>query len=593
MRVLLLQPEDSARRGPWTAESWDLAVNLGKSSAYAAASWAEQLRSPLLRADSYSEGLDDIKRVGKMLAAGRGRLIDHEGIDWWSLRSLEILREAAAILAMQRMSRDIPRSATLWATRPGWPATALGSILGLPVRAYRDSFVARSVGRTRRYARLSQYFSTAQIKEIFLDKYDSAYRWRARFAARPQPSSKAVVLIPSAYTNVSRVACAYARLLPEQPFLLVATRRSATLFEQPANVEQRRLSAYAESGAPGRELEELLEKWAVLCRELQDLPDLELLQKLGVFDSFPAAFAHGLGVRNAWRHVLEGEPVCGVLCGDDTNVNTRLPATLAARRGLPTLDFHHGAMDGYSLVKPLASDLYLAKNELERDYLLRVCGLPAAKVAIGAPPAAHLFSADSHPAGGPEPSRKTSIVFFSEPYENVGVRPEEVYRELFPALCGVARATGHGVILKLHPFESASERAEILRTVLAPEDYKRVTVESGPLSESLLSQTWAGVTIESTTVLDCALRGIPCFLCEWLAFTPFGYMQQYAKFGAGQILRRVEEIADISRRLDESKRMSGTAVAGGEQGFRWQVIEPRLLSQWLGVESPELLARRA
>lgn len=597
MRVLLLQPEDSPRRGPWTAECWDLAVDLGKSSAYAAAAWSETLRCPLLRADSFSNGLLDIKRMGDTLAIGRGRLIDEEGIDWWSLRSMEVLREAAAILALQRVAPEIPRSATLWSTRPGRPAAALAHILGLPLRSHGESFVARSVERTRHYARVARHFSAAQIKEILLDKYDSAYRWRARFAARSLPASQPVVLIPSAYTNVSRMAAAYARLLPDQPFLLVATRRSATLFDQPPNVQMRWLSSYAETGSLGGELDDLLEKWTHLRRDLQDYAELELLDRLGLFNTFRSAFANGLAVRHAWRAVLEREPVSGVLCGDDTNVNSRLPVSLAARRGVPTLDFHHGAMDGYYLVKQLPCDLYLAKNELERDYLLRVCGLPADKIALGAPLASHLFSPQARPASEAMRARKTSIVFFSEPYENIEMRTDEVYRELFPMLCALARKAGLGVVLKLHPFESAAERSEILRSVLPAQDFKLVTIVSGPLSDDLLGQTWAGVTVESTTVLDCALNGIPCFLCEWLAFTPFGYLDQYAKFGAGQVLHSAEEIADIPRRLEGSKIATGNRSAGdgasNNAGFRWQTIDPQLLSRWLGVEAPELGMRRA
>jgi hypothetical protein len=591
MRILLLQPEDSPRHGPWTTESWDLAVDLGRSSPSTAAAWSELLRCPLLRAEAFSEGIADIKRAGKILAFGEGRLLDSEGIDWWSLRSIEILREAAVILSFQRLVEEIPRAAELWSTRPGTPAVAFARILGLPLRAYGESFVARGMARARHYARLPRHFSAAQLQEICLDKYDPAYRWRARFADRVQPASQPVVLIPSAYTNVSRVASAYARLLPDQPFLLVSTRRSATLFDLPPNVQIRPLGAYAETSSPGPERDEILEKWRKLSAGLRSDSDLKLLQQLGMFDGFPAAFAQGLAVRNAWRSVLEREPVCAVLCGDDTNVNTRLPVSLAARRGLPTLDFHHGAMDGYYLVKQLPCDLYLAKTELERDYLLRVCGIAPDKVVVGAPLPARNVSSSSRNATKDEPSRRTSLVFFSEPYENIGMRTEEVYRELLPALCRLARETGRGVVLKLHPFESASARSEIVRSVLTPADRKMLTVVSGPLSDDLLSRTWAAITVESTTVLDCAVRGIPCFLCEWLAFLPFGYLHQYARFGAGQLLRRVEDVAEIPRNLALQSVDHEKAVEAQE--FRWQGVDPRLLSHCLGVESATAEARPA
>jgi hypothetical protein len=118
-----------------------------------------------------------------------------------------------------------------------------------------------------------------------------------------------------------------------------------------------------------------------------------------------------------------------------------------------------------------------------------------------------------------------------------------------------------------------------------------LTVVSGPLSDDLLSRTWAAITVESTTVLDCAVRGIPCFLCEWLAFLPFGYLHQYARFGAGQLLRRVEDVAEIPRNLALQSVDHEKAVEAQE--FRWQGVDPRLLSHCLGVESATAEARPA
>jgi hypothetical protein len=181
-----------------------------------------------------------------------------------------------------------------------------------------------------------------------------------------------------------------------------------------------------------------------------------------------------------------------------------------------------------------------------------------------------------------ELSRKNSVVFFSEPYENIGMRTEEVHKEILPALCGLARANGRGVVLKLHPFESVSERSGILQSILAPEDRGRITVESGPLSDSLLSHTWVGVTVESTTVLDCALRRIPCFLCGWLASSLFGYLQQYTKFRVGQVLSSVEDVATIA----------GSGSSARAPGLLWRVVDPELLSTWLGGESSEPIVVR-
>lgn len=597
MRALLLQPEDSGRRGPWTRESWDLAIDLGRSSANTVQEWSERLRCPVVCAASFGRDIDDVRSAGEILAAADGRLLDDDGIDWWNLRSLEILREAAFVLSLPRLAREVPASATLWSTRPGWPAAAFAQVLGLPLQSYGASVFSLSRARIARRARAARHFSAGQIREIVLDKYDASYRWRGRFASEAEPQGKPVVLIPSAYTNVSRVASAFARLLPEQQFLLVGTRRSASLFDAPANVTLRKLSAYAETTAPKNELADILQRWSSLKGGLEQNPELALLQRLGMFDHFSESIAQGLAVRNAWRTVLDREPVCGVLCGDDSNVNTRLPMLLAWRRGVPTVDFHHGAMDGFYLAKRLSCDLYLAKSELERDYLLNICRLPVDRVMGGAPVAsavtANLPRAILPRRGGNISTGRTAIVFFSEPYENVSMRTEEIYREVLAPLCAVARESGREVVLKLHPFESASQRSQVVRSVLSAIDYKCVTIISGPLTEKLLARTWAGVTVESTSVLDCASRGIPCFVCGWLSASPFGYMRQYAKFGAGQMLHRVEDIGDIPHRVSGCCSSDGNEAAMSNVGLLWQPVNPSLLAQWLGVESPEPVARPA
>jgi hypothetical protein len=291
-------------------------------------------------------------------------------------------------------------------------------------------------------------------------------------------------------------------------------------------------------------------------------------------DSISHWIRNGLSVRNAWRAVLEREPICGVLCGDDSNPYTLLPVLLAARRGIPTADFHHGAFDGRYLLKNLPCDVYLAKSEMERDYLVRVCDLPGERVAIAAP------SSESAQAAreGSQP-RKTSAVFFSEPYEGVGMRAEEVYREVLPALCTLARQNGHGVILKLHPFESARQRRRMIRGILSPEDREFLKVVDGPLTDALMSQAWFGITVESTTVIDCMQHGIQCFLCGWLTLWPFEYVQQYARFGVGEVLKSTEQFAEIPQRLAEFENRAAEKPA--------PAVDPVQLQRWLAVKSRE------
>ena len=108
-----------------------------------------------------------------------------------------------------------------------------------------------------------------------------------------------------------------------------------------------------------------------------------------------------------------------------------------------------------------------------------------------------------------------------------GMRADEVYRELLPSLCRVARQSGRGVIIKLHPFESLSQRVAMVRDILTPEDRNLVNVVDGPLTSALLAQAWFGITVESTTVIDCLRNGICCFLCGWMSLSPYEYPQQY------------------------------------------------------------------
>lgn len=549
-------------------------VDLGRSSPASAAAWGELTHTPLLRADSFRRGVEDLKQVRKLFSLGLGRLIDKEGIDWWDLTSLVIMPETEMVLVFQRMISEIDPAAEIWATQPGWPASVVSVLLKCPIQSFSQKPSERLNTRVMRYAHLFQRFSAQQIKEILIDKYDSGYEWRSRFASRTRPLSEPSILLPTAYGNVSRMAAAYARLLPEQSFLLVATRQSGRLSNLPPNIRTRDLAGYFDNHSHTREDAVILEEWAKLKANLCAIPEFAVLSNAGVFNRFPRWFQDGLRARDAWRQVIRREPVCGVLCGDDSNFYTRLPVLLAARRGIPTVDFHHGALDGRYLLKDLPCDAYLAKNEMECDYLLRICGLPPGRVIVGAPA---FPEADLPPNGDHLPS--TCLVFFSEPYESFGMRAEELYREVLPPLCRIARESGRDVVLKLHPFESASQRSSMVRDLLPEEDFKRITVVDGPLSQELLSRAWFGVTVESTTVLDCSLRGVPCFVCAWVNLLPFGYVQQYARFGIGHILRDAHELSEIPNLLAGLRKSSPPSTN------LWKTAEPEALRQLLGIRS--------
>jgi hypothetical protein len=372
------------------------------------------------------------------------------------------------------------------------------------------------------------------------------------------------------------MATVYASQVPEQPFLMVATRYSARQFSPSTNMQVRDLSAYARRTLPGKEISSLIERWKNLKIDLEDSPDLSVMLRCGILDGFPAFLRDGLCVRNAWKHVLETEPICGVLCGDDSNRYTLLPVLLAARRNIPTVDFHHGAFDGRYLLKELPCDVYLAKSEMEMDYLTRLCELPREKIQIASP-----VKGDATLEVGRH-RESDSIVFFSEPYEGVGMRTEEVYREILPPLLRIAREYGRSLIVKLHPFESRSQRARFIEDVIGSGDATRVSIVDGPLTAEFLSRTWFGITVESTTVMDCTDRGVPCFLCAWLSLSDFGYTQQFARFGVGEVLGSAGEICEIPGKLDalqERMTLRGKSPSADPETLRsWFTGSHRLQS---------------
>jgi hypothetical protein len=552
MRVLLVHPEDSPLRGPWSRERWDLIVDLGKSSKFSESEWSKKRSTAVLRADCFRRGVEDVKQVHAIFSAGRGKLVDEEGIDWWDVASLLLAPEALAMLALVRVAAEINSSAELWATRPGWPAAAFAASKKLTFRSFGGSALSRAAAHAARYAGLARRFSPAQIKEIMLDKYDSGYRWRARVSSAPKRAQNPVVLLPSAYGNVSRMAGAYAGLLPERAFLMVATRESAKRVSVPANVQVRDLSSYAQGHPPFKELGSLLERWWGLQADLRSSAEMRTLIEAGALEPFPQWLRDGLYVRNAWRTVFDREPVQSVLCGDDSNLYTRIPVLLAASRKIPAIDFHHGAFDGRYLLKELSCETYLAKNEMELDYLTQICGLPDDKIMIGAPP-------QKVGSRGNSETREASAIFFSEPYESAGMRAEEVYREILPILCRIAHVNSRRVMVKLHPFESRIQRSRMLSDILSIDNRELVTVVDGPLTSEILSQAWFGVTVESSAVLDCMQASVCCFLCGWLRLSSFGYVEQYARFGVGELLQSAEQLQEAPARLADfqGRRASG------------------------------------
>jgi hypothetical protein len=544
MRILVIRPPDTADAGGWTSQCWDRVVDLGRGGAGTYERWSKRFGCRVEILDSFRKGFEDFRLVRDLLGRGCGKLIDEYGLDWWEIMSMLLYEEIDALILLQRFARTINAGDEVYVSRPGFHADVLQGLLGPQVRVFPLPPQARK--GIRYFARLSSKLSRPQILDVFWDKYDPGYQLRGRLALRRQPSSGPVVLVPTAYVNVSRTGVAYANTFPEENFLLVATRRSGWIEGLPRNVSAAWLSSYASVRDRSEENAEIEGRWQSLRNELEQLPEFRLLGRLGYLDAFPQRFRRGLEVRDAWRNVLDSEPAQAVLCADDSNPYTRIPLLLAHERGLANIACHHGALDCTYAFKRSYADVIWVKGRMEEDYLVRVCGVPRENVEIAAP---SLSAGWNRRHASNQPRSGSHILFLSEAVEVSGGRPGEFYRDVLPPLANLALASGRTLIVKLHPQESKSERSAAVARILSAEQKAVTRIVTGPLTEDLLANAWFGITILSTVATECAVRGIPCFLCTWLEFWPYRYVEQFIRFGAAIGIDRPSGIAKIPELL--------------------------------------------
>lgn len=542
MKILLIRPQDGLLSGAWVGRKWDRIVDLGYGGIRSYETAASELGAAVTPLSRLSDSFQEARRTRDLLTLGRNRLQDRLGLDWWALNSILVHQRLEATILLQELAATIAPHDEVWVSGDGFHAQALRSIL----RRRVESFDTRSESKTPgHYFRTFRKFPLWQLLEIFWDKTDASYQFRSHFSRRPKPHKKELVLLPSAYGNVSRTGTEYAASVPDLNFLLVSTRRSGMSPDLPENVSGAWLSSYASPGTAQRKAEflDLTDRWNALRRELEDVPEFKTISECNSFEIFTYYFWHGLGVRDAWNNVLGSEPVKAILCADDSNPFTHVPLLLGKQRGLRTISCHHGALDGRSMVKECHADVVLAKNKMEQDYLTRLCGISGNKVLIGAPPWRGTQHTSAHDRNATLP------VFFSEPYEATGGRAADAYGDVLPLLSDLALKRQRQLIVKLHPAESATERRQILERTLTREQLGNTRVISGPLTPELLERTWFGVTVLSTVVLECALSQVPCFLCRWLESSPYGYVDQFVRFRLGIPLDHPNEIAEIPDRI--------------------------------------------
>ncbi|HSS98212.1 MAG TPA: hypothetical protein VLK33_14325 [Terriglobales bacterium] len=558
MKVLLLHPED--KLPPLESQGWDLIVDFGRAPTDIYEKWSKQAGCRIVSLADYANGFEDIYRLKRTLDKFNCHVIDKFGIDWWHVLLPMLSTDLEQCLMLVNLARELRESVEIYSTRRDSRASALQKFLETP----RITIVPGISGLNRKinhYRRAFSQLDLNQLTQIAHDKLDSEHSIRRRFSKKKSARDRQVFLLPTAYINVSRTAVAYAELLPEDKFLLVVARPGGKLAPLPANVQMISLAPYF--GAVDKtELSALIEKWKILQPQLASVsPEFRMAEALGTLDRGPELMRWGLAARDAWMRLFEAENISGCLSADDANPYTSLPLFIARQRGIPNLAVHHGALDSRMSIKPLCANFYLAKGDLEQDYLLNTCRVDPQRIIMGGP---------SHVLPEPVvPSKKPWLVFFTEPYTAAGWRAESVYEDLLPHLCALAEQCRLDLVFKLHPFESIKGHKNLVRKLLPRDQFETIQWFAGPLTREMWNNIGFAMTVESTIALECAVRQVPIFLCAWLQNVYGGYLQQYAKFGVGHILNSPGEMRNVPQLLANWKQCKSAA-----DGNIWQTIKP-------------------
>jgi hypothetical protein len=559
MKVLLLQPEDTfAAFG--SMRDWDVIVDFGRAPAASYEGWRRKANCPVISLYDFAREFEDLHHVKQLLQFGMSQWMDGAGVDWWDVLSLMISEELLQLILVGRLATELGTSCDLYSTRPSLENSALQNLLGGTLTNL-GSPLGSLRRRARHYSHVFAQLEVPQLAQIFEDKLDPEHTIRRWLTTRRPACGEPVVLLPSAYVNVSRTGIAYARLLPDQQFLLVRARRIGELGALPANLRVTSLDGYF-IARDGREIEFLVQGWKLLKEKLVSAAaEFSIANEVGVLDRIPALLPWGVAARNAWDQVLDSENVIACLCADDSNPYTRIPLILAKKRGLPGLACHHGALDFRMAMKTRYADVYLAKSEMERDYLLRACQVPPEEVVVASP-----SLEPSLPTPDLPPTERPWLVFFTEPFSSAGWRDQEVYRDLLPRLLSVAESSGVKLVFKLHPFESVKGLRNLLRRLLTSEEMSQILVTKEPMSSERWQKVMFAMTVESSVALECHALAIPVFLCSWLR-NPYGaYLRQYATFGIGHVLERPDQVADIPQLLKSVVRHSGDTLGQSLSG---------------------------
>ena len=212
MKVLLLHPEDSPWNGEWSQTRWDLIVDLGFASRYVYEDWRRRSGTRVLSIYQFAGEMESYRWVNTVLEHGRGRLFDRKGLDWWEILGVWSYQHLQSLYLLEQLRPEISADKVerLAATRPHPFAKILGLLLNRSIQDFGTESPNPIEGIGRKLGALRK-LRPAQIFEIAFDKSDPAHQFR-RHASRQKKArlSDPVVLLPSAYSNVTRAALAYA-----------------------------------------------------------------------------------------------------------------------------------------------------------------------------------------------------------------------------------------------------------------------------------------------------------------------------------------------------------------------------------------------
>jgi len=562
VNVLLLHPEDPLTTLP--AGRWDLIVDLARAPAERYRQWSHQVDCQVISLYDFAEEVEDLYRLRQLLRPWMMQVVDGHGIDWWDVLSLEMAPAIQQLMLIRRLAQGLDGNCRLFMKRSHFLASALQDLLRVPLRT-AEAPLQTSLRRVRRYGERFAQLDSAAMKQVIRDKIE-ARNIMPRFRLTRRHRERPAILLPTAYVNGSRMALAYAAQLPDCEFILAATRRCGPHVSLPPNVQAKSLRPYF--GSVGKsEIATLRESWERVRGRLVGSDEMfRVADRVGVFRRIPALLRWGVGLRDAWNRFFEHENISGCLCTDDSNPPTRIPLLLAKKRGLPALACHHGALDYAAAFKTHHPDCYIAKTEMEQDYLLHIGQVDREKIIAAAPQVP-----DRVPRFVNHASEKDWLVFFTEPYANFGWRVHEVYADLLPRLCWLAQACGLKLVFKLHPFESIKGFRRILGRYL-PKQQAQIEVISGAPSDQLWTRIRFALTVQSSIALESTALGIPVFLCAWLRDGYSGYVGQYARFGVGRVLETPGEFKEIPRLL---RTQNVTSFA---RPTRWRTIGPTALA---------------